>query len=188
MVGLKRAGVMMAMLICVACTSAFCVDDSRTFTAGGVVGEALRVKLSSGAVVVAGAGEEAIGVNVFAVTKDELAAVKLAIGGNVVSCTLSGVSTNGNILYGAAAGKVTQTVTGRRFGVALKNGTDGQVIPVLVFREGIGGVTDGGSTTISSGTGTVKMSSSSAANSAVWIPITYNGTTYYVPGWTTNAP
>lgn len=46
----------------------------------------------------------------------------------------------------------------------------------------------GGSTTISTGTGTIKMSTVNNANSAVWIPVNYNGTTYFVPGFTTNAP
>jgi len=46
----------------------------------------------------------------------------------------------------------------------------------------------GGSTTISTGVGSVKMSTANAATNTVWIPIKYNGTTYYVPGFTTNAP
>ena len=46
----------------------------------------------------------------------------------------------------------------------------------------------GGSTSISSGVGTVKMTSASAADNAAWIPINYAGTVYYVPGWTTHAP
>lgn len=49
-------------------------------------------------------------------------------------------------------------------------------------------VVSGGSTTISTGVGSVKMSSANAATNTVWIPIQYNGTTYYVPGFTTNAP
>lgn len=46
----------------------------------------------------------------------------------------------------------------------------------------------GGSTVIGAGTGTVKMSSGNSANSKVWIPLKYNGVTYYVPGWDNNAP
>ena len=45
-----------------------------------------------------------------------------------------------------------------------------------------------GSTTISTGTGTVKMSTANPATNTVWIPIKYAGTLYYVPGFTTNAP
>lgn len=46
----------------------------------------------------------------------------------------------------------------------------------------------GGSVTISTGVGSVRMSTANAATNTVWIPIKYNGTTYYVPGYTTNAP
>ena len=46
----------------------------------------------------------------------------------------------------------------------------------------------GGSATISTGVGSVKMSTSNAASNAVWIPMAYNGVTYYVPAWSSNAP
>ena len=49
-------------------------------------------------------------------------------------------------------------------------------------------VASGGSTTISTGVGSVKMSTANAATNTSWIPIAYAGTTYYVPAWTTNAP
>lgn len=168
--------------------SAFAVDDSKTFTAGGVIGANLRVKMSASSVVVAGLGDEMIGVNVFDVTTSESANIKLAIPGSIVAMTTAGITTNGNAVYGAASGKISQTVSGRRVGVALRNATGAnEIIPVLLLNNA-GGVTDGGSTTISSGTGSVKMTNASAANNAVWIPITYGGTTYYVPGWTTNSP
>jgi hypothetical protein len=50
------------------------------------------------------------------------------------------------------------------------------------------GVTDGGSASVSTGVGSVKMSTASAANNSKWIPIQYAGVTYYVPAWTTHAP
>lgn len=46
----------------------------------------------------------------------------------------------------------------------------------------------GGSTTISTGVGSVKMSSANPGTNAAWIPIAYAGTTYFVPAWTTNSP
>ncbi len=46
----------------------------------------------------------------------------------------------------------------------------------------------GGSITIGAGVGSVKMSTANAATNAVWIPMAYNGTTYYVPAWSTNTP
>lgn len=49
-------------------------------------------------------------------------------------------------------------------------------------------ILSGGSTTIDTGPGAVKMSSSNAASNDAWIPIKYNGTTYYVPGWLSNSP
>jgi hypothetical protein len=49
-------------------------------------------------------------------------------------------------------------------------------------------VTSGGSTTISTGIGSVKMATANAATNAAWIPMKYAGTTYYVPGWTAFNP
>ncbi len=46
----------------------------------------------------------------------------------------------------------------------------------------------GGSITIGAGVGSVKMSTANAATNAVWIPMAYNGVTYYVPAWSSNAP
>ena len=58
----------------------------------------------------------------------------------------------------------------------------------LTLQQGTLNTLTGGSTTISTGVGSVKMSTVNAATNTVWIPMRYNGTTYYVPGWTTNAP
>ena len=44
------------------------------------------------------------------------------------------------------------------------------------------------SETISTGTGTVKMSSTNSANNAAWIKIYIGTTAYWIPAWTTNAP
>lgn len=46
----------------------------------------------------------------------------------------------------------------------------------------------GGSTTISTGVGSVRMSTANPATNVVWVPFNYNGTTYYFPGWLTNSP
>lgn len=45
-----------------------------------------------------------------------------------------------------------------------------------------------GTTSISTGAGSVKMSTANPADNTAWIPIQYQGTTYYVPAWTTHAP
>lgn len=82
-------------------------------------------------------------------------------------------SGGGKIIMGATAndGANTLQVTG---GISLVTGA-------LDIKTG-------GTISISSGTGSVKMASAGNANNAAWIPIKYSGTTYYVPGWTTNAP
>jgi len=41
---------------------------------------------------------------------------------------------------------------------------------------------------IGAGTGTVKMTSGNNANNSRWIPIQYEGSTFWVPAWTTNSP
>lgn len=71
----------------------------------------------------------------------------------------------------------------------------GSVIGAVVAASGdTGGVaaettlSNAGSTTISTGTGTVKMSSTNSANSAVWLKVYFGTTAYWIPGWTTNAP
>jgi len=57
-----------------------------------------------------------------------------------------------------------------------------------VITGGTLNVTTGGSTSISSGVGTVKMSSANPADNAAWIPLKYQGGTYYVPGWAAHNP
>ncbi len=57
-----------------------------------------------------------------------------------------------------------------------------------VATSGLIKIASGGSTTISTGVGSVKMTTGNAATNTAWIPISYAGTTYYVPAWTTNAP
>ncbi len=49
-------------------------------------------------------------------------------------------------------------------------------------------IATGGSTTISTGVGVIHMSTANPATCAAWIPISYAGTVYYIPAWTTNAP
>lgn len=58
----------------------------------------------------------------------------------------------------------------------------------LQLKAGVLDTKTGGSTVISTGVGSIRMSTASAATNAAWIPQRYNGVLYYVPGWTTNAP
>lgn len=69
-----------------------------------------------------------------------------------------------------------------------EDGTDiGLTIPRALRGTSVE-VTAGGSTTISTGVGSLKMSTANPATNAVWIPVKYAGVTYFVPGFTTNAP
>lgn len=72
--------------------------------------------------------------------------------------------------------------------VALYGGAAGATLEFSVDTAGVPNVQSGGSTTISTGVGSVKMSTANAATNAAWIPFAYAGTTYYFPAWTTNAP
>lgn len=49
-------------------------------------------------------------------------------------------------------------------------------------------ILSGGSTTISTGVGSVKMSTANPATNTSWIPIQYAGVQYFIPAFTTNAP
>jgi hypothetical protein len=49
-------------------------------------------------------------------------------------------------------------------------------------------LTNSESTTISTGVGSVKMSTTNAANNAAWIKIYIGTVAYWIPAWTTNAP
>jgi hypothetical protein len=53
---------------------------------------------------------------------------------------------------------------------------------------GFTSLTKASTTTISTGTGTVKMSSANSANNTAWIKIYIGTTAYWIPAWTTNAP
>lgn len=49
-------------------------------------------------------------------------------------------------------------------------------------------ITDGGTETIGAGVGSIKMGNDNAATNSAWIPMKYNGTTYYIPAFTTPTP
>lgn len=70
--------------------------------------------------------------------------------------------------------------------LAVGNGTAGDFSGALKLTTL--NIASGGSTTISTGVGSVKMSTANAATNAAWIPLQYAGTTYFVAGFTTNAP
>ena len=140
------------------------------------------------------AKSDAAGVTVFVgatstVTFDQFGNVNLQAGGLTLttSTSASTISWNGDtyITRGAAnvlwVGSSSTTYNGT---ASLGDSThiiNGIVTNTVDIRTG-------GSTTISTGVGSVKMSTANPATNTSWVPIYYAGTIYYVPGWATNAP
>lgn len=89
------------------------------------------------------------------------------------------VYATGQILIGGSA-EIDGTGAGT-FTIGTVNASVEVTSPIL-------NTTGGGSSFISSGIGQTRMSTTNSAMNAAWIPLDWNGTTYYVPGWTTYAP
>jgi len=106
----------------------------RTFTAGGsALTRGLRVKISSGTVVVAGAGEEAIGT----VTKGAAASspVPVALDGWTREMIAAGTISAGADVYNAASGTVSDTVSGKLVGKCLEAGSASALFEVMVIQS-----------------------------------------------------
>jgi len=108
----------------------------RTFLVGtGGVTVYDRVKLSSGTIVVAGAGEDSIGIAQETKAADAYGTVKLWSAPGTFVCRSAGAITSGAAVYGAAAGEIDDTVSGNKLGIALEAATDAdQHIEVLPAR------------------------------------------------------
>lgn len=108
---------------------------------------------------------------------------------HVVSVNQVIVGAEGDIVLGSAADHYTMYPAGDdkvslgKTGFEFRDGFFDGTVQTDALR-----IDEGGSTAISTGTGTVKMTTVNAANNAAWIPINYAGTVYYVPAWTTHAP
>lgn len=103
-----------------------------TLIAGEALGDRVRVKLSGGKAVKAGATDRYVGITqgTAAADGDEIA-VRLRNGLGTVEVTAAGAITAGNTCYDAANGKVAATGT-QIFGIALEAATaDGDQIEVL---------------------------------------------------------
>jgi hypothetical protein len=98
------------------------------------------------------------------------------------------LTVNGNIGLTGSAGTAPDLSVSRLAAgsLALGNGTSGDFSGSLKLTTL--NIASGGSTTISTGVGSVKMSTGNAATNTTWIPLQYNGVTVYVPAWATNAP
>lgn len=108
-----------------------------------------------------------------------------------IAQTINGTSSG--TAYGLGIASKTNTLTGgaiklASFGTTTSDLFTGYTPLLEITIAGVIDVKTGGSTTISTGVGSVKMSTANAATNTSWIPFAYNGTTYFIPGWTTNAP
>lgn len=104
----------------------------RTFLVGsGGVTRHTRVKTPA-AIVLAGAGEASIGIALETVAEGGYCAVKLWSAPGTFACTAAGVVHAADLVYGAASGKIDDTVAGIPIGTALEAAAaDGDVIEVL---------------------------------------------------------
>lgn len=104
-------------------------DGRKAFTAGAALNRAVRVQFSGGNVIVATAGVEGIGTTLESQNSGE--SVNVRLDNHSVEVTASGAIAQGGNCYGAAAGAVSATISGRRVGIALEAGTDGNIFEMM---------------------------------------------------------
>lgn len=98
---------------------------------GGVVRNT-RVKLDTGTIVTAGAGEDAIGVALDTVADGVYCAVKLFCAPGTQAIVAAGTFALGATIYGAATGQIDDAVSGNKIGTAAEACTAaGQVIEII---------------------------------------------------------
>ena len=121
---------------------------SKAFIAGTDLEAYRRVKLSSGNVVYADAGEEFIGVTARKALSGEFVAINLRSASRTYKMVANGAITAGVTIYGALGGKVSASASGVAQGVALEAATaDGDIIECFQ-NNGVAGAIDGASTAI----------------------------------------
>lgn len=106
-------------------------DGRKGFLAGAALSRAIRVKLSSGEVVAAGAGEEGIGVTTESC--DDAEHVNVRMDGHSIEVTASGSIAENQNCYAAASGAVSGTINGRRIGKALEAASDTEIFEMMVI-------------------------------------------------------
>jgi hypothetical protein len=105
----------------------------KTYTATAALDAYVRVKLSSGEVVVAGLNEVAIGVTLANVAAGGLVPVRLLNSQGTAFMTAAAAITSGAAVRGAASGKIDDTGVGPVIGYAEEAATAaGDVIEVLL--------------------------------------------------------
>lgn len=114
--------------------SQFVETHTRKFTAGGAVGKYLRVK-TPGALAVAGATDLDLGtLETQAFSSGDVVSVRLRSAMGTVKMMAAGAITKGNVVFGAAAGKIDDTSNSNLIGVALEAATaNNDIIEVLRY-------------------------------------------------------
>jgi hypothetical protein len=110
----------------------------RTYTANGALGSNVRVKLTSASatvpvqVEIAGSGEQHIGITEFAVASGDPVSVRLRTYPGTQEVVAADTFAVGAVLYGAAAGKVTDSAAGSAIGLAMEACTGGNDVVEMV--------------------------------------------------------
>jgi hypothetical protein len=116
--------------------SSYTTLHTRSFIATAALGAYVRVKLSSGEVVAAGAGEASIGVTEAPCAAGTAVSVRLKNSGGTALFTAAGAFANGATVYGVASGKIDDVVgdpANEIVGTALQAATgDGHIVEVLL--------------------------------------------------------
>ncbi len=116
-------------------------EGAKTFTAGADLEAYRRVKLSSGNVVYAGAGESFIGVTAHKAANGEPVTVIPRSAARTYKLTAAGAVTSGAVIYGAANGKIDDAASGTAQGTALEAATaDGDIIECLLDNGAAGSI------------------------------------------------
>lgn len=114
-------------------------SSARPFVAGGAIDQHLRVKLSGGKLVVAGLGATDENVELGTMTEasfqdGDLRAVRLRNAPGTCPMVAAKAIDAGDLVYGAAGGKVSDAASGGVLGQAMdSSAADGDVIEVLRY-------------------------------------------------------
>jgi hypothetical protein len=117
--------------------------ETITLPSNSALAPYLRVKMSAGFLVAAGATDDELGVlEQRALAADNTAAVRMISGDVSIRCTAASAITQYATVYRAASGKIDDAVSGLPFGIALEAASgDGSVIEVLPYRQQFNGIT-----------------------------------------------
>lgn len=143
--------------------SQYTEGNVKAFTAGEDLAAFRRVKFSAGTVIYADAGEVSIGTTELKKDSGEQVSIRLNTASGTRKVTAAGTFSIGAELYGAADGKVDDTVIGQIYGTALEAAAtgDGDIIEVIphigvqhinydrIFGELLSGGTEQGLTVVS---------------------------------------